>query len=396
MLGVIAEGIGSMLRDTSGRIPGEAKKESTARAIALALPRLVMPFTRVVANVTNRQLDFIIGAPRAYFKKTFVLEAGRVKGFEKSADQRAIELKKGIAGNVGLGALLYLLWPEDDDEQKTELTRLHAGGPSNPEARRALEKTGWKPWSLQVGGKYYPFRYLPIGVGLASVAEMHDHARYKERDDESAIKRIAYAANAVGAATLDASFLSGLSDFMGAVGQRDADARATALNRFLQRTFNVGTLLPFSNLVNNLTTDLDNFDRDRNGAMAFLASQVPVSQLRGKPAIDIFGDEVQNRAFEAFVGRAKADGPEERLYRLMVEKNAFPSGLRQYQGKMEPEQFYEFQRIRGQVLKQLMLRGEANLRSAKTEDDAKDLVYKWSRIATIKAKTEIGYVEPKE
>lgn len=395
LLGAMAEQIIALIGDDKTRVPGESKRDAGVRSAVLAIPRSIVPFARTVANVTNRQLDFVFGVPRSIQKTTFIMEAGRKKVIEKTADQRAIELKKGIVGASGLIAAYFLMSPEDDDSTtKDTIVRLHGAGPSNSSQRQALELLGWKPWSLQIGDKYYPFRYMPIGIGLASVAEMHDNQRYKERSEESATQRAGYALSAVGAATLDASYLSNLSDFMGSLNQRDADARAASLNRFVQRTFNAGNLAPFSNLVLNVTTDLDTYDRDRSGANAFLASQVPVSQVRGKPAIDIFGDAIENRAFEAFVGRAKAEGPEERLYRLMVEKDAFPSGLRTYQGKMEPEQFYEFQRVRGAALKQLMLRNEKNLRAA-SGDDAKDLVQKWSRIATLQAKQAVGYEEPK-
>lgn len=393
LLGILAEGIATLTRGAEGPQPGQRKADRTALDTILAFPRLIVPFARVVANVTNRQLDYLIGAPRSILPTTFVLEGGRIKFQDKTSDQRAIELKKGLVGAAGLIAAGIAGMPGDDDEERG--WSLHAGGPSNPNARAVLAQTGWKPWSLQIGDTYIPFRYLPIGIGLASVAEMHDHARYKETTDESAVEKVGFGLAAVGAATLDASFLSNLSDFLGAVSQRDGDARAQALNRFVQRTVNAGSLVPFSNLVNNLTTDLDAYDRDRNGAYAFLASQVPVSQLKGEPAIDLFGDAIENRAFEAFVGRSKAEGPEDRLYRLLAEKEAWPTGIRQYQGKMEPEAYYEFQKVRGAILKQIILRNESTLRAAKSGDKAKELVQKWSSTATKQARNVVGYVEPK-
>jgi len=201
--------------------------------------------------VTNRQLDYLIGVPRAILPSTFVLEGGRIKFQDKTADQRAIELKKGLVGAAGLIAVGIAGMPGDDDEERG--WAIHGGGPSNPNARAVLSQTGWKPWSLQIGDTYIPFRYLPIGIGLASVAEMHDHARYKDKSAQTSLDKVAYGLSSVGAATLDASFLSNLSDFLGAVGQRDGDARAQALQRFVQRTVNAGSLVPFSNLILNVT-----------------------------------------------------------------------------------------------------------------------------------------------
>ncbi|HXO04865.1 MAG TPA: hypothetical protein VN884_04450 [Candidatus Sulfotelmatobacter sp.] len=75
------------------------------------------------------------------------------------------ELSDALAKNaLGTGAFLWAL----NKALKGELT---GSGPTNPRKRAALEATGWQPYSLKVGNKYYTWKGLPpayLTLGLAA------------------------------------------------------------------------------------------------------------------------------------------------------------------------------------------------------------------------------------
>ena len=400
VLGVIAEGIGAINRGLADeQIVGRGKAGQLLKGVSMGT-RLIVPFTRVVANVVNRQLDFLVGVPRAIlFSSNLILEGGRVVLKEKTADDRAIELRKGITGLVGGAAIAAYLAPNDDDDK---YFKLHGSGPGSYAAQQQLKALGWQPWSLQIGGEFYSFRQLPIGIMLSTIGEYHDGLRYKERKDAETLERAAFAMSAAGMATLDASFLSGLADFMSALSETNDEARSNALRRFMSRTASASNAVPFSAMLRQLTTDLDDYDRDSSTVNGFLASQVPISQVQGKPAINALGDPVQNKFFESFIGRPKTDAQGEEIFRAIAAKEAWIPSIKSYAKKenffkqtLSDEKFYEFQKLRGGYLKEMLA---ANLDTINLAPDevAKKIVASAADGATTRALAEVGFYEEKK
>lgn len=388
VLGVMAELVGIANRGLSNEaVVGTGKMGKALKGVSQAT-RLIVPFTRIVANVTNRQLDYLIGVPRSAFGRTFTLEGGRVVPLVKDMDERRVELAKGLVGWAAGVAIAKALAPGDDDDG---YVKLHGSGPASAGAKRQLEATGWKAFSLQIGGTYYTYRYLPIGIMLATIGELHDHTRYAKDDETSTFEKIGFMLAAAGAVTLDASFLSNAADFLAVLNEKDDNARGAAFERFVGRTVNVSPFIPFSNLFNNITGDLDEFDRDRSGIRGWLGSQVPVAQLRGQPAINLLGDFVENRFFEAFVGRPKVDEESQALFRLLAEKNAWLSSPVYYRNKMDPEMYYRFQQERGKALKQMLRENAAGLASMDNET-AQAGVRRLNALATRIGKAAVNYV----
>ena len=79
----------------------------TAAKLALAGPRLIIPFTRVVANVLNKQLDYTgIGFFRSMWASHFVSDLSGTRFEAKTKDQRELELKRAIVGTTVMTFLL--------------------------------------------------------------------------------------------------------------------------------------------------------------------------------------------------------------------------------------------------------------------------------------------------
>jgi hypothetical protein len=135
--------------------------------------------------------------------------------------------------------------------------------------------------------------------------------------------------------------------------------------------------------------------RDNTSIKAALMSYVPVARRWNAPALDVLGDELQNRPFDWFTKAEKDGTPEARIYRVFAEKNISPSNIWTYKGRMEPEQFYAFTKARGQFIKDELLKdNERQLRQLGSLDDenAKAFLEDLSQAATDFAKGRVNYV----
>jgi GNAT superfamily N-acetyltransferase len=378
-----------------GRADTTGQAEVVQKALMTA-PKLVVPFVRIVANVLNRGIDYTgMGIARSAFETKRVGAAAGKNGFvAKSADERAMELKRGIFGIVALGVLSSLANPDDPEAE----IQIHGSGAGSREKNQALNGPRWMPYSIEFrgkeGSKFYTFQYSPLLMGLALVGNYHDAKRYRKLDEKDLTERLAVAAAGVGSVLLDQSFLSNAADLVNMFG-RDGQVSQNALYSFMGRTFNPSTVaIPFSSLLRQLERDFDPVQRSKPDIKAALFSNVPVAARANDPALDILGDAIANRPFD-WLARASVDGtPEARIYRAFGAKDLVPTSVWSYKGKMEPEQFYQFTKERGALLKESLMRNDAaflKLIESSNEEVAAKILENLSRSATQMARVRVGY-----
>ena len=394
-VGIMANG----LTDALGRL-GQVDTAGNAELVQKALmtaPKLVVPFVRIVANVLNRGIDYAGGGVvRAALpsKRVGSLGSGKTEFVAKSADERAMELKRGIFGIVVLGVLSGLADPEDEKA----VIQIHGSGAGSREKNQALNGPKWMPYSIEVrgaeGSKFITFKYSPLLMGLALVGNYHDARRYRKLDEKDLTERLAVAAAGVGSVLLDQSFLSNAADLLNIFG-RDGQVSENALYSFMGRTFNPATVaLPFSSFLRQLERDFDPVQRSKPDIMASLFSNVPVASRFNAPALDVLGDAIESRPFD-WMARASVDGtPEARIYRAFGAKDVVPTSIWSYKGKMEPEQFYNFTKERGGLLKESLMRNDAaflKIIESSNEEVAAKILENLSRSATQMARVRVGY-----
>ena len=73
-------------------------------------------------------------------------------------------------------------------------------GPTNPNERRALMATGWRPYSLKIGDAYYSYnRFEPVGILFGIAADMQEIGNYvfneseKNKENELELDKLASA-----------------------------------------------------------------------------------------------------------------------------------------------------------------------------------------------------------
>lgn len=393
-VGIMANSLTDFLGRVSS-IEASGRQEVLLKALATT-PKLVVPFVRIVANVLNRGIDYTgLGVVRAAAPSKLSGSVARGVEFQaKSADERAMELKRGIFGIVALGVLSAMADPDDDKAP----IQIHGAGSGNREKNLALHGPRWMPYSIEVrtseGSKFITYQYSPLLLGLAIVGGWHDARRYRKLDEKEQSARLAVAVTGAGSVLLEQSFLSNAADVLN-MFSRDGQVSERAVYSFLGRTFNPATVaVPFANLVANVARDFDPVQRDKTSIQAALLAYVPVAAYANEPALDVLGDPIPNRPLDWFV-RAEQEGtPEARIYRAFAAKNVAPTSVWSYKGKMEPEQFYAFTRERGAWLKATLLANDARLLKqieGATAEAAEAFVENLSRSATVFARARVGY-----
>lgn len=94
--------------------------------------------------------------------------------------------------------------------------KITGAGPTDTNARQSLYRTGWQPYSVKVGNKYYAYsRIEPIATVLGIMADFWEIN--KSMDKEAKTKVAAQIGTAVKNNIMNKTFLTGLADIMNAM-----------------------------------------------------------------------------------------------------------------------------------------------------------------------------------
>lgn len=152
--------------------------------------KFIVPFTRVVANVTDRKIDYIpvLNIARTFAKKYLTNEADiilkntnippskydlvRPVVIKRLRDQQLGRLYLGTLFSVGAYGL-------------ASNGRISGGGPSNANERKQLQETGWRPYSVRIGDTWIPYSYFgPLSGILAGAGSIHDAIKYDKKNEK--------------------------------------------------------------------------------------------------------------------------------------------------------------------------------------------------------------------
>jgi len=193
MLGAVVDGVSRFLRKISftvgkpsvtmrkGKpvITFDQTKQVTIRPLAL-----VIPFTRIVANVATRNLGWNMywGAMRAS-TGAFGKFLGKDSQYymEMSPEEKKVAWQKVLKIGIIHSVLFMLTQPDDDGDSFITIT---FDGTGNYEKNKQLEESGWKPYSIQIGD--VSFSYLTLGglaMLFAPIGYMRDKQKYTDTDN---------------------------------------------------------------------------------------------------------------------------------------------------------------------------------------------------------------------
>jgi len=324
--------------------------------------KLFVPFTRIVANVTNRGLNY---TPYGY-KRAFM---GYSHGEVLTPEARRLMITRATMGTVGLVGLGTL--------QAAGLIQIHGNGPSDREKRRQLQGAGWRPYSIQIGDKYISYVYTPLSLGLSVVGNMTDSQRYHELEQKDAATRGAYAIARLGSTVFSQSFLSGLSRLFDALSNEPAKS-ITAVKQTLSSTAAAATT---PNIARDIYRLFDNKSYQSNTLMEDLVRSTPFASIYLKPTLNAFGEPVRlqrQRFFDVLTSDPS--------WRFVISKGLrvpVPSKTGEVSKgrRITPEEYYDLLSKTGPRMKQWIKDNQQKL-DTMTEDDAQDELSKQSGVIT--------------
>jgi hypothetical protein len=198
--------------------------------------QFIVPFTRVVANVTNRSLDW---TPHGYVRwlkggmgsgkldETAIGEKLGIKSNRWStkydADQKQRALIKATLGTMAMAAL----WAMSDEEEG--VIQITADGTGDQQKNYELQGTGWRPYSVKIGDTWYNYQNTPLSIPFANIGFARDAMKYKgEKDIESKASIAMFGAVKY---LMDMNFLSSLSGFFAAFGKNNPNGGEDFMNK---------------------------------------------------------------------------------------------------------------------------------------------------------------------
>ncbi len=162
--------------------------------------KYVVPFLKTPTNIAKFGIErtpLSLARYPGMFRK---LMKGELKGVDITD-----EMAKTLMGSmIGLGTFMY-----------AKEGNITGGGPKNKSDREALYRTGWQPYSVKVGNKYYSYgRLEPLGMVMgisADASDIWDEMNKEEQENVAALIALSVTKNLT-----SKTFMKGLADAMNA------------------------------------------------------------------------------------------------------------------------------------------------------------------------------------
>ncbi len=225
--------------------------------------RVVAPFVQTIGNVLDRQFDYLPIFSALRLGKVKMKIGGKVIEFgsdilERQADDIARDF--GIKDELQKQLIVKRLRDQQIGRMTLGLAMTGAAvvmakegmvsgvGPSNYNEKIQLQRTGWRPNSVKIGGYWIPYSYLgPIGGIFALAGNVHDSVVYDEKPNTGISDLIGYGMIGWLNTQLDNSFLSGAGDLYDVINKktkpgkyaREFAANLTPIPQVLTQTIDI-------------------------------------------------------------------------------------------------------------------------------------------------------------
>lgn len=361
--------------------------------------KFLIPFTNVVASVTNEFINYTPG-----FSQIRLIGAKKLgvnDPFTRGSAEKQMEL--GIKGMLGLLVVLPFLIQaltsgDEEDQEERPYIQFYAEGPKDPRQKKIWQQRGGQKYSVRVGNTYLSILTTPLVIPLAMGAMLQEEIKSMNKKGEKVqsedIGKLAAsvltAPFSVGfVAVLNQSFLTGVADLLEFKDSQNPVEKGTqVVGGILSRMAVPGALRD----INKLYTEdkavgsgyLSNFLKDFPGSVNFLNKDV-----------NYFGDDakfpsaVQEEGFgkrlASVVGRVVSTEQPDPAFEVMYRNNLTPpswdASLSWDNGKrMNKEQELQFIREAGPLMRERIVEISDELDELPI-DEAQDLL-----------RTEIGII----
>jgi hypothetical protein len=249
--------------------------------------------------------------------------------------------------------------PDETGESAIQVT---ANGTGDYALNYQLRESGWIPYSIKVGDKWYSYQYTPLIFALAPLGFLRDAEKYQNKalDDKGVIDKFMYANAKLATIFSDMTFLSSVANLMTAV----TDDRVGSMENYFQR-LNESTIKSFvqPNLVSQLAKDVEAYMdipiKDVKGLMPTLLRDTPIARDKYYNKVNVLGEDVIPDN-DIFIGEKKEVSRE---WKFINETKCFIPPIDRKANQifdteeevfrpMTDDEFYNFSKRRGQLIKE--------------------------------------------
>lgn len=227
--------------------------------------KLLIPFVRTPLNLLKYATE---RSPFAPVLSEF-RDAIKAGGMQRDQALARVTMGSGLAA-------LAVSWGLDG--------KLSGSGPVDPREREALMNTGWQPFSIKVGDKWYSYQRIdPFARVLSTAADFAtfgDYMNAKERENMARSISLAVARNISTMPTLDpaASVFEALSD----------------PDRYLERyAKNLAASVAVPNLVTQINSVIDPDMREAESMMDTIKQRVPIVSKTLPARVNTWGHPIK-------------------------------------------------------------------------------------------------------
>jgi len=232
--------------------------------------RVVMPFVRTPVNVMSYAFERTPLAPLSSSFREEIAAGGA---------RRDLAMGKLIAGSMAMAVSADLVMSGS----------ITGAGPTNRDMRNIKRATGWQPYSIKVGDKYYAYNRLdPVGALLGLSADVTEIIG--QTTEAEAAQIATAAALSVAQNMASKTYMSGVTDFFDAFFSASLDPESSnyKLMSYLQRQ--AASVVPAS--VANIERYLSPEMSATYGFLDRVKSRIPGYSDDLPPRRNIFGEPV--------------------------------------------------------------------------------------------------------
>jgi hypothetical protein len=196
-----------------GRVISSLRDAAQKLRASLPESKIVVPFVDTVANVLDRQFDYLpVASALRLSSATLEKQADRIiKDFTLGADSRPViiqRLRDQQIGRLWLGTLV-----SGGAIALAATGKVSGNGPTNLNEKAQLQDSGWRPNSIKIGDTWIPYTFLgPLAGILSMVGNIYDKTHYDQAPNKTIYDLMGKGMVGWTQTQLSQSFLSGVAN----------------------------------------------------------------------------------------------------------------------------------------------------------------------------------------
>jgi hypothetical protein len=353
--------------------------------------KFIVPFTNIISNVANNAID--------YTPWGFVRAAKGGIGYERSKngkrtytkEERIDEIVKAAVGLTAMAAIYTLSEPDDKGESLIEIT---ANGTGDFRKDYELKETGWRQYSIKIGGKWISYQYTPLSLALAPIGYLRDRAKYKGEtmDNKGVVAILGNTLFNTWKFMADMTFMGSLSNFVSALS---SDNPQTGV-KLLEKT--AGNIVR-SMFIPNFYTHLHKFynqqfnipTKETDGILQQMYKDVPIAKNSLNDKVNSLGEPVVLQT-----DRIETEVKHHPIYEFIIKNKAYIGVPKRQdiiieypvQREATQDEYHKFLVIRGNIIKK-DITDLMNSSNGWTQEEIKDEIDNIKKAASDEAKYSV-------